>query len=698
MSAQILSIAPILPPPSEQWLSQETVLAATGWTDRWLRRLVRDGGIVSRETETTSANGRPVREYLSSSLPRWAREKVVVGANPQSLPPSSDQAMLPMFPKGPVDELSPRVALPDPVQQAQAEERWQILRPVIEFRCDMQRFSRVSLSDGRAITSETRLMEWLCEQHDISLRTLKSWKSRYNKGGFPALADKPRDDKGKSRWMEQHPTAKTIVAAAYLESNRSKVAAYEALVRQCHLVGVTPDELPRYETVRAWLDSAELPMPMKVLAREGERRHNESCAPYLRRGYTDVAPNQIWVSDHMIHDVWVRNDCFAGVEEDAPMRLRLTCLLDMRSRKVPGYCWTPEGSSRSIATALRTAIARFGAPSLFYVDNGKDYQRVARGAAHAWERTSPDSQYLEDVEWVKRGLLYRLGIEVQHCIKYHPQSKHIERFFRTLHMRFDSLFAHYTTGNAYARPDETNVAMAEHAKLLREGRGKESALIPATEFIAMGATWIEREYNAKHSHRGQGMDGRTPNEVFDEGYPIEKRVVPGDDVLEQMLWEHEKRVVDSCAIRFNRRRYIGANEHSSAALYLANGTEVVLHYDPNDPEFGVVTDLSGHKIASVVSEQLTPHSADANEAIASSMQERRRLRNANAETIRTVRRQAAALGHKNGYQALREQALLPESVEGLINQRAPKPPKPNDNAVAPKSAAAIAAGLLEAMK
>jgi hypothetical protein len=34
--------------------------------------------------------------------------------------------------------------------------------------------------------------------------------------------------------------------------------------------------------------------------------------------------------------------------------------------------------------------------------------------------------------------------------------------------------------------------MAEHAKLLRDGRGKESALIPATEFIAMGATWIER--------------------------------------------------------------------------------------------------------------------------------------------------------------------------------------------------------------
>jgi hypothetical protein len=130
------------------------------------------------------------------------------------------------------------------------------------------------------------------------------------------------------------------------------------------------------------------------------------------------------------------------------------------------------------------------------------------------------------------------------------------------------------------------------------------------------------------------MDGQTPNEVFDEGYPAEKRVIPSDDVLEQMLWEHEKRVVDSCAIRFNKQRYIGANEQSSAALYLANGTEVVLHYDPNDPQLGVVTDLSGHKIASVVSEQLTPHSAEANE------RSQARCRNVDGFAMRPQKRSA----------------------------------------------------------
>jgi hypothetical protein len=215
----------------------------------------------------------------------------------------------------------------------------------------------------------------------------------------------------------------------------------------------------------------------------------------------------------------------------------------------------------------------------------------------------------------------------------------------------------------------------------------------------MGATWIEAEYNAKHQHRGEGMDGQTPNEVFDEGYPIEKRVIPGDDVLEQMLWEHEKRVVDSCAIRFNKQRYIGANEQSSAALYLGERHRSRSALRP-ERSFSSASSLISPVTRSPASSPNSslPHSVAANDAIARSMQERRRLRNATAETIRTVHRSAKALGHKNGYQALREQALLPEAVEGLINQRAPKTPKPNDDAVAPKSAAAIAAGLLEAMK
>jgi hypothetical protein len=149
MSAQILSIAPILPPGMERWLSRSEVLEVTGWSSRWLEIKTGSNEIVSRETREVLGNGRFVREYLCSSLPQWAQEKLqpITATLHSSTATSPDQTMLPIFP-GPTDSLSPRVALPNPAQQAQAEQRWQILRPVVEFKCDPHRFSRVVLNDG----------------------------------------------------------------------------------------------------------------------------------------------------------------------------------------------------------------------------------------------------------------------------------------------------------------------------------------------------------------------------------------------------------------------------------------------------------------------------------------------------------------------------------------------------------------------
>lgn len=62
---------------------------------------------------------------------------------------------------------------------------------------------------------------------------------------------------------------------------------------------------------------------MKALAREGQRAYRERMAPYIRRGYVDVWANQVWVGDHMIHDVEVANDLFDDAPLGAPVRLRL---------------------------------------------------------------------------------------------------------------------------------------------------------------------------------------------------------------------------------------------------------------------------------------------------------------------------------------------------------------------------------------
>jgi hypothetical protein len=113
-----------------------------------------------------------------------------------------------------------------------------------------------------------------------------------------------------------------------------------------------------------------------------------------------------------LHDVLVQNDIFDGKTREH-MRLRFTGPLDMRSRKVVGYAWSQEGSSRSIIVCLRHAVTTYGACRLFYCDNGVDYQKVGKGArSSAWA--------LEEIPPEVMGVLARLNIEVGYYLKYHP--------------------------------------------------------------------------------------------------------------------------------------------------------------------------------------------------------------------------------------------------------------------------------------
>lgn len=579
-----------------------------------------------------------------------------------------------------------RATLPDLDAHPEAQRRYQILKMIFEYREDPARFGDLRLTDGSKVTSETKMILYAAQVSRVSPRHIYRWLKRYKKDGIHGLADSGRADKGRSRFFERHPQAKIVIAAEILNRS-SKTVAWESLMRQADRLGIPQQDLPCYATVCAWIDSNELPSPVKILAREGERALNSQCLPFLQRKYVDVPANHTWVSDHAIVDLIVRNDLFAGVPEHAQMRLRFTCMLDFRSRAVVGYCWTPEGSSRSIATAFRMGVFRYGAPSVFLADNGKDFKRFARGAEFVWQRVECP-QFVQDIEWVERlGVLARLGVKIQHCRKYAPQGKHIERFFRTMHLRLESLFEHYTTGSPFTRPDQTNAAMAQHAKLMRAGKGDESPLMPASELVKMGATWIE-EYS-QTSHSGKGNDGRTPREIFDEGHPVELRDIPSEAALDHLFWEVAERRVDACTVRLNNQRYAGADPASVQAMFFANGSQVLLHYDPNDSERGVVTDLDRNVIARVEAEQLAPHSAAAAPMIEASMKERRRLRNAAALTITEVKRRAAELGHVGAFDALRQRSQLTAVSGDAISQsnRKPQPAEALQSAPTPASAA-----------
>jgi putative transposase len=587
-----------------------------------------------------------------------------------------------------------RITLPDPEAQRQAEQRRDILAPVLDFLENPARYARLRLADGRAINSLERMIQHTAPAGGQSVRTVKYWLARYRRGGLVALADHTRTDKGTSRWFVRHPEARTFAAYLYLVERMSVSFVHEQLEHDAAQLGIQGD-LPSYNTVRVFLSQSISPA-MKTYARDGERAYRERMAPYLKRSYAEPA-NKIWVGDHMIHDIEISNDIFEDVPPGTPGRLRLSAFVDYRSRKAWGT-WAWEGNSRSIAATLLRGILEVGPPEHIYVDNGKDYRKVARGARRGAD-DGPDASpwWQQEYSAIERtGFLARLGISVTHCQPRHPQSKHVERFFRTLHERFDKAHETYTSGSPATRPAATEAAMMRHRWLMRKGRVSESTHPLASQVILGCLAWIEEYNNTPHS--GEGMDGRTPNQVFAAERNPNQKPTPDPDKLAVLLFDFARRKVRECAVQLFNHRYTPRAEDRSAwaAMHEANESEVLIAYNANDPEYVAALDLDGRILAWLEAEatvRFAPWDAGTQDQIGRSMEIRRGLEKATKQSLRVIASAARANGAKSAQELLYDRLELPAALDSLVTQPKPKlKPKP---AQAPMTPAAVARMLLE---
>lgn len=670
-------------PASQQWLSAEAAMQITGWSAFWLREQAKLGRVISRLSSTKASNGRPVREYLSASLtPLASPAQSHLALVTAPVPP------LPLFAGIPESE-APRIVLPDPEAQKQAETRLALLKPILEFPENPARFAHLEIAGGRRVTSVERMIEFVAESTGNSPRTIKRWLAAFRNEGFAALADKVRADKGQSRWFNHHHQAAIFAAYLHLNERQSVTFVAEQIESQREQLGIEIGDVPSRETIRIFL-AQQISPAMKALAREGQREYRERMSPYLRRMYTDIFANQIWVGDTAILDVEAANDVFPELAELAPLRIRLTAFEDFRSRRIVGATFSVEGSSISITAAMLRGILQFGLPEMIYVDNGKDYKKVAKNAQRGLDVLPLTEQNFAPIE--EKGLLARLGIGVTHCIPRHPQSKHIERFFRTLHMRFDSVHSTYTGGSPATRPDQTETAMMLHRRLLKKGRAAESRHPYASRVIAGCLSWIE-EYNAR-PHQGEGMDGRSPNEVFAQELNPNQRPTPDFARLAILMAEYQKRQVHECAVVLNRRRYVPRNEDRTAwaVMHEQNEREVLIAFNPTDPEFAVALDTDGRFLAWLESETLVrfaPNDSAVQGQIAESMEIRRGLEKATRQSLQVIEATARANGAKSASEMLYDRPQLPANAESAITHRKPRL-APTRKPEAPKTPAQVA--------
>lgn len=587
-----------------------------------------------------------------------------------------------------------RVALVDPEAAAQAEQRFQFVRLLLEYKATPQRFGALRLLDGSPVTSFSRFVEYVSDtsQPSVSTPTLYRWLKRFERG--EDLADRQRRDKGQSRFFASYPKAAWLAAYLHLEERSSCRVAHEAIVRDAAMLEIPAEDLPTYETVRAWLRS--MPPSLVVFARIGRKAYRERMAPYLRRSFSDVYANQVWVGDHMIHDVECANDCFDNVEWGAPVRIRFSAMLDYRSRNFVGASWCWEGSSRAIAACMRRGILKYGPPEHIYVDNGKDYRKVARGALPGYLAESP----LAPVDWwrseldsiASSGFLARLGIAVTHCIPHHPQSKCVERAFRTVHERFDRCWPTYTSGDPFTRPESTELAMMGHRRLMKAGRVAESNHPLASKFILAALAWLEEYSDTPHT--GEGMDGATPRQIFEANLNPSQKPTPEPAALALLMADREKRGVRECAVTLKNRRYIPADQTGWAMMHAANETDVLVAYDAANLDNVAALDQDGNFLAWLEPEQLTrfaPFDKRTQQQIADSMATRKRLEKGNREALAVISRAARQNGAKTPLESLVTRLQLPagESGNDLITQRKPRlaPPEPQIQGLNPGDAA-----------
>ncbi len=264
-------------------------------------------------------------------------------------------------------------------------------------------------------------------------------------------------------------------------------------------------EIP-YDTAARFL--ASQPEAFRIYFREGKTKFRDKCLPYIERD-TEKYHSLEWVtSDHHMLDFFVQRN-------GRVFRPWITAFTDVRSRKVLSWIMCEAPNKYTILYALQVMTSRYGVPVHMFFDNGKDYRsQMLMGTT---KEIKGDFKLLEDSRILEIGGVFEaIGSRVTFCQPHYGQAKPIERFFGTLAGDFSREQETYCGSNTATRSDE--------AKLYHQTIGKMKKRDVMLSFDMAAARlnrWMDK-YNSSHEHHGQGMHGKSPDQVFQEN----KKAVP----------------------------------------------------------------------------------------------------------------------------------------------------------------------------
>jgi hypothetical protein len=409
----------------------------------------------------------------------------------------------------------------------------------------------------------------------ISTRSLKRWTTAYRQQGRDGLVD-GRDGshlKGRYSFSEE---IRTRAEELYLRYPRRTIAqCYRILDDEAKKQGWT---LPHYRAIYNHLTGLA---PARVRYHRYPEGGHKDIRPFVIGDYESLQVMEMIESDH--HQVDVPVNCEAPFCEISHFPW-ITVWYDVRSRKVLDVeLYVDPPNSTHIMESLHRVWLRHGLNRYSHIDNGADYVRGLGKWGWKHYEVGRRGAKLEqcagfDPESVNR-VVGPFGVEAIFSIPGEPQGKIVERWFNTLGIQLYPEFEAYrgALGERSERADYLRTHPAECPTL--------------TELRNAIENTIEKYHS--RPHRGRGMDGRSPNEVFEDQSIRLPRQDPDPAALAYAFW-HEKvgAQVGRNGIAFHHRTYrLEAKQHAEFLL-----RKVVLRWHEAKPELVVVCDAMGRFI------------------------------------------------------------------------------------------------------
>ncbi|MFA5121910.1 Mu transposase C-terminal domain-containing protein [Zavarzinia sp.] len=368
------------------------------------------------------------------------------------------------------------------------------------------------------------LMDEFCIGKDFSRTSLYRWIHELTaNGGASALVDAYGNRAGYSALTADD---KKELVRIYCVLQQSKAQAYDRLIKLYRQRREMP---PSASAVHAYLGSVEMERARTYHA--GPKTFERKYDPSLRLRYDDALPMDVATADHHKLDI----HCKKVTQRDKagrPVRWviyrpQLTAFHDAKARRFLGTEFSHHPNGETINRAFYKMASRFGVPKTIKFDWGKDFtaKHFLAGSHHPKFKNYRSSEL--------KGLFALLDVEFTAVAPFHGQSKVIERHFKQVANEFARKWPTYCGKDAASVPELLRDTMLAGERELKNGI--DTALIPTIEQVeAEFARWVETEYH-NTVQNGDGMNGRSPNQVWNEEIGLTAVRKPAAEILRYFL-------------------------------------------------------------------------------------------------------------------------------------------------------------------